>query len=136
MTYEASETSANSAPAVAARPRWNTSFWIAYILTRPLGATAGDVLTEPTAKGGLDLGTTGSSAGLLAMLITLTGHALLEEHRPERHPARLPAARDTRRARPGHRADGLTTPPVPHPHGTPSDGHRSARPGHAGVRAT
>ncbi|MGX9882587.1 hypothetical protein [Streptomyces sp. NPDC002276] len=54
-------------------------FWIAFVLTRPLGATAGDFLTEPVAKGGLDLGTAGSSAVLLAILIALTGHALLKE---------------------------------------------------------
>ncbi|MFF5401486.1 hypothetical protein ACFY8K_06275 [Streptomyces misionensis] len=46
-------------------------FWIAFVLTRPLGATAGDLLTKPVAKGGLDLGTTGSSAVLLAVLVGL-----------------------------------------------------------------
>ncbi|MFF7082454.1 COG4705 family protein [Streptomyces lavendulae] len=42
-------------------------FWIAFVLTRPLGAIAVDFLTKPTAKGGLDLGTAGSSAALLAV---------------------------------------------------------------------
>ncbi|MGW1641441.1 ATP-binding cassette domain-containing protein [Streptomyces lavendulae] len=46
-------------------------FWIAFVLTRPLGATAGDLLTKPTIKGGLDLGTVGSSAVLLAVLFAL-----------------------------------------------------------------
>ncbi|MFJ3234627.1 hypothetical protein [Streptomyces sp. NPDC086787] len=55
-------------------------FWIAFVLTRPLGATAGDLLTKPVAKGGLDLGTTGSSAVLLAVLFGLMAHA----HRRER----------------------------------------------------
>lgn len=32
-------------------------FWIAFIFTRPFGATFGDFLTKPIAKGGLDLGT-------------------------------------------------------------------------------
>lgn len=32
-------------------------FWIAFIFTRPFGATFGDLLTKPVAKGGLDLGT-------------------------------------------------------------------------------
>lgn len=32
-------------------------------VTRPLGATAGDPLTKPVAKGGPNLGTVGSSAG-------------------------------------------------------------------------
>lgn len=32
-------------------------FWIAFIFTRPFGATFGDLLTKPITKGGLDLGT-------------------------------------------------------------------------------
>jgi len=32
-------------------------FWIAFIFTRPFGATFGDVLTKKVEKGGLDLGT-------------------------------------------------------------------------------
>ncbi|MFE3790533.1 ATP-binding cassette domain-containing protein [Streptomyces goshikiensis] len=49
-------------------------FWIAFVLTRPLGATAGDFLTKPTAKGGLDLGTVGSSAVLLTALFALMAY--------------------------------------------------------------
>ncbi|MGW2423715.1 COG4705 family protein [Streptomyces sp. NPDC001709] len=56
-------------------------FWIAFVLTRPLGATAGDLLTKPVAKGGLDLGTAGSSAVLLAVLFALMGYAHLQERR-------------------------------------------------------
>ncbi|WP_329362367.1 COG4705 family protein [Streptomyces sp. NBC_01483] len=56
-------------------------FWIAFVLTRPLGATAGDFLTKPTAKGGLDLGTAGSSAVLFAVLVALMGYAHLRERR-------------------------------------------------------
>jgi uncharacterized membrane-anchored protein len=44
-------------------------FWLAFILTRPLGATLGDILTKTHAQGGLDLGTVGSSAVLAAFLI-------------------------------------------------------------------
>lgn len=40
-------------------------FWIAFIFTRPFGATFGDFLTKPSAKGGLDLGT------LLASIVSL-----------------------------------------------------------------
>lgn len=43
-------------------------FWIAFVLTRPFGATMGDVLTKPVDKGGLNLGTIGSSAVLAAVL--------------------------------------------------------------------
>ncbi|MDR3082266.1 MAG: hypothetical protein LBV60_15305 [Streptomyces sp.] len=56
-------------------------FWIAFVLTRPLGATAGDFLTKPVAKGGLDLGTAGSSAVLLAVLFGLMAYAQLQERR-------------------------------------------------------
>ncbi|TFC47372.1 hypothetical protein E3T26_16100 [Cryobacterium sp. TMT1-21] len=47
------------------------AFWIAYILTRPLGASMGDLLSQPTADGGLALGTTGTSALFLAVIVTL-----------------------------------------------------------------
>lgn len=47
------------------------AFWIAYILTRPLGASAGDLLSQPTADGGLGLGTTGTSLLFLAVILTL-----------------------------------------------------------------
>ena len=44
-------------------------FWAAFVLTRPFGATMGDLLTKSQAKGGLDLGTIGSSAVLLTILV-------------------------------------------------------------------
>jgi uncharacterized membrane-anchored protein len=47
-------------------------FWIAFIFTRPFGATFGDFLTKPLDKGGLDLGTLQSSlvsTGIMAILI-------------------------------------------------------------------
>jgi uncharacterized membrane-anchored protein len=56
-------------------------FWLAFVLTRPFGATAGDLLTKPTTKGGLDLGTAGSSAVLLTVLFGLMGWAYLHERR-------------------------------------------------------
>lgn len=46
-------------------------FWLAFVLTRPFGATVGDVLTKSHDKGGLDLGTIGSSAVLFAVLVGL-----------------------------------------------------------------
>lgn len=46
-------------------------FWLAFVLTRPFGATFGDVLTKPIEKGGLDLGTAGSSSVLFAILLVL-----------------------------------------------------------------
>ncbi|WEO75962.1 hypothetical protein BJQ94_11300 [Cryobacterium sp. SO2] len=47
------------------------AFWIAYILTRPLGASTGDLLSQPVADGGLGLGTTGTSALFLAVILVL-----------------------------------------------------------------
>lgn len=44
-------------------------FWIAFVLTRPLGATMGDFLTKTHEKGGLGYGTEGSSIVLLSILI-------------------------------------------------------------------
>jgi uncharacterized membrane-anchored protein len=46
-------------------------FWCAFVLTRPFGATMGDVLTKSYAQGGLGFGTIGSSAVLAAVLVTL-----------------------------------------------------------------
>lgn len=49
-------------------------FWTAFILTRPLGATVGDFLDKPTAKGGLDFSrplATAVLAGAIILLIVL-----------------------------------------------------------------
>ncbi|MEU9750342.1 COG4705 family protein [Streptomyces niveus] len=47
------------------------SFWIAYVLTRPLGASLGDHLSQPTADGGLGLGAVGTSVLFLAVILGL-----------------------------------------------------------------
>jgi uncharacterized membrane-anchored protein len=60
-----------------------TLFWAAFILTRPLGATVGDFLDKPLAKGGLELSRPIATAALLiamAMLIVFI------PQRPGRHP--------------------------------------------------
>jgi uncharacterized membrane-anchored protein len=46
-------------------------FWIAFVLTRPFGATFGDLLTKSHEKGGLDYGTKGSSLILFSLLVML-----------------------------------------------------------------
>lgn len=46
-------------------------FWIAFIFTRPFGATFGDFLTKPLAKGGLDLGTLNASLVSIGMMTAL-----------------------------------------------------------------
>lgn len=47
------------------------AFWIAYILTRPLGASFGDYLSQPRTDGGLGLGTVGTSALFLIVILSL-----------------------------------------------------------------
>ena len=59
-------------------------FWAAFILTRPLGATVGDFLDKPIAKGGLDLSRPLASIVLaLAILILI----VLIPQRAGRHPS-------------------------------------------------
>lgn len=47
------------------------TFWIAYILTRPLGASLGDSLSQPVDNGGIGLGATATSAIFLATILSL-----------------------------------------------------------------
>jgi uncharacterized membrane-anchored protein len=47
------------------------SFWLAYILTRPLGASIGDYLASPTEEGGLGLGTNVTSIIFLSAILAL-----------------------------------------------------------------
>jgi uncharacterized membrane-anchored protein len=44
-------------------------FWVAFIQTRPFGATLGDTFTKSPAQGGLAFGTAGTSAVLIAVTI-------------------------------------------------------------------
>ncbi|HDZ15396.1 MAG TPA: hypothetical protein ENH60_10945, partial [Pricia sp.] len=46
-------------------------FWIAFIFTRPFGATFGDFLTKPLIKGGLDLGTLPASLVSIVLMAIL-----------------------------------------------------------------
>jgi uncharacterized membrane-anchored protein len=47
------------------------AFWLAYILTRPLGASLGDLLSQPHGNGGIGLGTVGTSAIFLTAILGL-----------------------------------------------------------------
>ena len=47
------------------------SFWLAYILTRPLGANIGDYLAAPRSEGGLGLGTLGTSVLFLGTILVV-----------------------------------------------------------------
>ncbi|MFB9238396.1 hypothetical protein ACFFWC_23165 [Plantactinospora siamensis] len=49
------------------------TFWIAYVLTRPLGASLGDLLTQSKDFGGLDLGASKTSLLFFAVILVLVG---------------------------------------------------------------
>ena len=69
-----------------------TAFWVAYILTRPLGASIGDELSQAKQDGGLGLGTTVTSVIFLSLIaavvayLTATRRDATETMRAERHP--------------------------------------------------
>ena len=50
-------------------------FWIAFIFTRPFGATFGDLLTKPLEKGGLNLGTIPATIVTSLLLFSLMLYA-------------------------------------------------------------
>ena len=60
-----------------------TLFWVAFILTRPLGATVGDFLDKPVSHGGLNLSRPLASAVIAAIIVVLL---VLLPQRPGRHP--------------------------------------------------
>src|SRR5258708_3969758 len=53
------------------------AFWIAYILTRPLGASIGDYMSQAKADGGLALGTTVTSAIFLSAILVVVVYLTL-----------------------------------------------------------
>lgn len=59
-------------------------FWVAFILTRPLGATAGDFLDKPVADGGLALSRPLASAVIAAVIVALL---IVLPQRAGHHPA-------------------------------------------------
>ncbi|GAB3589232.1 membrane protein [Angustibacter peucedani] len=64
------------------------SFWIAYVLTRPLGASLGDFLSQAKGDGGLGLGTVVTSAIFLVTILvvvvylTRSRRDVIELHEP------------------------------------------------------
>jgi uncharacterized membrane-anchored protein len=63
-------------------------FWAAFILTRPLGATVGDFLDKPIAKGGLEFSRPLAS---LVLAVTIVALILIIPQRPGRHPGSEPS---------------------------------------------
>jgi uncharacterized membrane-anchored protein len=56
-----------------------TAFWIAYILTRPLGASIGDALSQARKAGGLGLGTTLTSAIFLGAIVLVVTYLAISK---------------------------------------------------------
>lgn len=65
------------------------AFWAAYILTRPLGASAGDLLSQPRNLGGLGLGTTWTSLAFLLVIAAITAAMTVQQARERRSEAAL-----------------------------------------------
>ncbi|GAA2500769.1 hypothetical protein [Terrabacter carboxydivorans] len=57
------------------------AFWIAYVLTRPLGASLGDLLTQDRSFGGLGLGASLTSLVFLAVIVALVAREQVNANR-------------------------------------------------------
>lgn len=57
------------------------TFWLAYILTRPLGASLGDLLSQAREYGGLGLGTIYTSLAFLTVIVALVAWLTFESDR-------------------------------------------------------
>ena len=77
------------------------AFWLAYIMTRPLGASTGDFLSQKGNQG-LNLGTSITSYIFLGLIICLV--AFLQMRKPDITPVELA------------NADSINHPHLPHPH--------------------
>lgn len=60
-----------------------TTFWIAYVLTRPFGASCGDLLSHSVAKGGLGFGTLGTSEVFLVIIVALVVYLTVVDNRQD-----------------------------------------------------
>ncbi|MDX6229792.1 MAG: hypothetical protein QOI76_3182 [Frankiales bacterium] len=71
-----------------------TSFWVAYILTRPLGGSTGDYLSGATADGGAGLGTLATSLVFLGCIVATVVYLTLtrrDRTEPREHHEKCPA---------------------------------------------
>jgi uncharacterized membrane-anchored protein len=57
------------------------AFWVGYVLTRPFGASIGDLLTAAPGDGGLGLGTNGTSAVFLVVILAAVGWFTVADRR-------------------------------------------------------
>ncbi|MEH2321326.1 COG4705 family protein [Nostoc sp.] len=58
------------------------AFWLAYILTRPLGASMGDLLSQSATNGGFGFGTVGTSMLFLSIIVSLVIYLSLKQKKP------------------------------------------------------
>lgn len=70
-------------------------FWGAFILTRPWGAEAGNILSKPRDHGGLGWGNAGASALLVAALVALVAYETVDIRRHPLQPLPMPFNRRT-----------------------------------------
>jgi uncharacterized membrane-anchored protein len=77
------------------------AFWLAYVMTRPLGASTGDFLSQKGNQG-LNLGTSATSYIFLAVIVCLV--VFLQIRKPDLTPVELA------------NADAINHPHLPHPH--------------------
>ena len=73
------------------------SFWLAYILTRPLGANLGDWLASPSTEHGLGWGTALTSVVFLVAILATVGYLTLTRADVIETPERTPTPTATRR---------------------------------------
>jgi uncharacterized membrane-anchored protein len=91
------------------------SFWLAYILTRPLGASIGDEMSQRSHKyGGLGLGTTGTSYIFLGCILLLVVY--LSRTKRDQTPPDVIVADEAEAARRHAAHPHLPHPHLPHPH--------------------
>jgi uncharacterized membrane-anchored protein len=91
------------------------AFWLAYILTRPLGASIGDEMSQTSHKyGGLGLGTTGTSYIFLACIFVLVLY--LTKTKRDQTPPEVVLAEEAAAAERSHDHLHMPHPHLPHPH--------------------
>ncbi len=82
------------------------AFWLAYVLTRPLGASIGDYTSQSRHAGGLGLGTTVTSFAFLAVIVGLVVTFSMGQHSADAgllgaaEPQPIPTPAQRRRVRP------------------------------------
>ena len=59
------------------------TFWLAYVLTRPLGASIGDLLSQPVKNGGLGFGTVGTTIAFTTTIAILIVYSSIKQKPPQ-----------------------------------------------------